>query len=123
MKFAVFVLSDPKAGEEALGRVFNALAFAAEAHASGDEVAIVFQGAGTRWPAELAKLGHPARELYDSVRSLVAGASTGCATVFGALDEVKALGLPQLKDNALPGTPGLGSVRRYLAEGRTTLLF
>src|SRR5688572_13620354 len=91
MKFAVFVLSDPKAGEEALGRVFNALAFAAEAHANGDEVAIVFQGTGTRWPAELAKLGHPARELFDSVRSLVAGASTGCATVFGALDDVNAL--------------------------------
>ena len=59
MKFAVFVLSDPKAGEEALGRVFNALAFAAEAHASGDEVAIVFQGAGTRWPAEFAKARPP----------------------------------------------------------------
>lgn len=123
MKFAVFVLSDPKAGEEALGRVFNALAFAAEAHASGDEVDIVFQGAGTRWPAELAKLGHPARELYDAVRPLVAGASTGCAAVFGATDDVKALGLPLLKNNALPGTPGLGSIRHYLAEERTTLIF
>lgn len=123
MKFAVFVLSDPKAGEEALGRVFNALAFAAEAQSSGDDVAIVFQGAGTRWPAELVKVGHPARELYDSVRPLVAGASASCALVFGAAGDLKALGLPELKENALPGTPGLGSPRRYIAEGRTTLIF
>ncbi len=123
MKFTVFVMSDPKAGEEALGRVFNALAFAADAQANGDDVAIVFQGTGTRWPAELVKLGHPARELYDAVRTLVAGASTACATVFGALDGVKASGLPLLSDNALRGTPGLASMRRHLAEGRTALVF
>jgi hypothetical protein len=123
MKFTVFVLSDPNAGEEALGRVFNALAFAADAQASGDDVAIVFQGAGTRWPAELVKLGHPARELYDAVRPLVAGASTACATVFGAIDGVKASGLSLLSDNKLQGTPGLASIRRHLAEGRTALVF
>ena len=123
MKFTVFVLSDPRSGEEALGRAFNGLAFAAEAHASGDDVAIVFLGAGTRWPAELVKLGHPARELYDAVRPLVAGASTACATVFGAMDGVKASGLALLNDNALQGTPGLASMRRHLAEGRTALVF
>jgi hypothetical protein len=123
MKISIVVLSDPRAGEEALGRVFNALALAHEAQVRGDDVAIVFQGAGTRWPAELTRLEHPARALYDSVRPLVAGASRACATVFGAIDGVRAAGLEELADNAIAGTPGLASIRRSLAEGRTTLVF
>jgi hypothetical protein len=123
MKISIFVLSDPKAGEEALGRVFNALALARESHEKGDDVAVVFQGAGTRWPSELVKVGHPARELYDAVRTLVAGASRGCSVVFGATDGVKAAGLALLADNAVPGTPGLASIRGAIAEGRTTLVF
>lgn len=59
MKHAILILSDPNAGEEALGRAFNGLAFAADAAGAGDEVRVVFAGAGTRWPAELTKLGHP----------------------------------------------------------------
>ena len=55
-------MSDPKGGseEEALGRVFSALALASECKQKGDEVAVVFNGTGTRWPAELTKLSHPA---------------------------------------------------------------
>lgn len=122
MKTAVIVLSDPNSGsEESLGRVFNALATAHEARAAGDEAAIVFAGAGTRWPAELGKLGHPARELYDSVRDLVQGSSCGCATAFG-VEEADA-GAPLLRDYALPGTDGIASVRRFAADGWTTLTF
>ena len=45
MKFAIVVMSDPKAGsEESLGRLFNALALAHEAREKGDEVALVFAG-------------------------------------------------------------------------------
>jgi hypothetical protein len=43
--------------------------------------------------------------------------------VFGAANEVAACGLPEIKDNALPGTPGLASIRRYLAEGWQTQVF
>ena len=84
MKTAIIVMSDPKNGsEEALGRVFNALALAAECKQEGDEVAVVFNGTGTRWPAELTKLSHPANGLYNAVRDVVQGASCGCADVFG----------------------------------------
>lgn len=86
MKTAIIILSDPKSGaEEALGRVFNALALASESKQKGDEVAVVFNGAGTRWPAELTKRSHPANGLYNSVRDVVKGASCGCAEVFGAM--------------------------------------
>ncbi|MCO5168681.1 MAG: DsrE family protein [Planctomycetes bacterium] len=123
MKLAIFVLSNPGAGEEGLGRLFNALALAAEAQRAGDDVHVVFAGAGTRWPAELTRLDHPAHALYSDVRPAVQGASCGCAAVFGATESVEACGVPSLGDNPLPGTPGVASIRRYVAGGWHTLVF
>jgi hypothetical protein len=116
-------MSDPKAGEEALGRVFNGLAVAHAAHAAGDDVEVVFNGAGTRWPAELAKVSHPAHGLYQAVRETIQGVSCGCAAVFGATAGAEASGMPLLTDKALPGTPGNSDLRRYLADGWQTLVF
>lgn len=48
MKTAVVIISDPKAGKEALARVFNALAVASEGKHAGDEVEVSFIGTGTR---------------------------------------------------------------------------
>ena len=124
MKTAIVILSDPRGGtEEALGRVFNALALAAESKQQGDEVAVVFNGPGTRWPAELTKLGHPANALYNLVRDVVQGASCACAEVFGATEGVRSCGVASVNDNALPGTSGLLSLRRYLAEGWSVVVF
>lgn len=124
MKNAVLVLSDPASGsEESLGRLFNALAYAHDSNAAGDEVAIVFAGAGTRWPAELIKLAHPARELYEGVRDLVRGASCGCSEVFGSREGLAAAEVPLLRDNDVPGTPGLASFRGLQADGWNTLIF
>jgi hypothetical protein len=124
MKIAIVIMSDPKSGsEEALGRVFNALALASECKQKGDEVAVVFNGAGTRWLAELTKLSHPAHALYQSVRDVVQGASCGCAKVFGAEEGVQACGVPMVKDLTLAGTSGLLSLRRYVAEGWNTVVF
>jgi hypothetical protein len=123
MKTAIVILSDPKAGEEALGRLFNGLAVAHEAMQSGDEVEVVFNGTGTRWPEEIVKPGHPANGLYNAVRETVKGASCGCAAVFGATKGVEGSGLPLLKDKALAGTPGISNLRRYLVDGWQTLVF
>ena len=123
MKTAIIVMSDPKSGDEALGRVFNALAVVQEAQQAGDEVELVFNGAGTRWPQELANPVHPAHGLYNAVRESVRGASCGCAAVFGATAGVESCGLPLLKDKALAGTPGISNLRRYLADGWATLVF
>lgn len=124
MKLAITVLSDPThGGDEALGRLFNALSLAAEAKELGDEVQIVFAGAGTRWLGELTKLGHPARALFGSVRELVKGASCGCAEVFGATKTVEACGVPLLKEHALAGTAGVASLRAAVADGWVPMLF
>ena len=123
MKSAIIIMSDPNAGEEALGRLFNGLAVAHEGLQAGDDVEVVFNGAGTRWPEHLTKPQHPANALYNAVRETVQGASCGCAAVFGATKSVEAAGLPLLKDKALAGTPGISNLRRYLAEGWHMVVF
>lgn len=124
MKTVIVIMSDPKSGsEEALGRVFNALALASECKQKGDDVAVVFNGTGTRWPAELTKLSHPANVLYNSVRDLVQGVSCGCAEVFGAKEAAESCGVPLKNDHALAGTAGLLSLRRYVADGWNMVVF
>lgn len=120
MKTAIIVLSDPQANsEEALGRVFNALAVAHEYKQAGETVQLLFTGAGTRWPAVLNKAGHPAQPLYKQVLDVVAGVSCGCADVFGADDQ----GLARITTNAVPGTTGLPSLLALQRAGYQVLTF
>jgi hypothetical protein len=124
MKSAIVILSDPKSGsEEALGRVVNALAAAYDFKQKGDEVSILFQAAGTRWPAELDKSGHPAHALYEAVKDKVAGVSCGCSDVFGARADAEKSGYDLLTENAVPGTSGFPSLRRLTSEGYSILTF
>ncbi len=122
-KIAIVVLSDPKAGEEALGRVFNALAAAYELKQKNQEVELVFQGTGTRWAGVLTKPDHPAHALYEAVRDKVAGVSSACAVVFGAKAEAEKNGFDLIADNPVPATPGLNSLAKYTAGGYTVLTF
>lgn len=124
MKAAIVVLSDPQSGsEEALGRVFNALAAAHDFKQHGDEVTVLFQGAGTRWFAQLSKPDHPAHQLFLAVQDVVAGVSGGCADVFGAADDAERLGVARITDNPVPGTSGLSSLCRLSQEGARILTF
>lgn len=124
MKNAIIVLSDPKSGsEEALGRVFNALAAAYDFKHAGEEVTLLFQGTGTRWAGELVKPDHPAHALFKAVEDTVAGVSCGCADVFGASSSAQASGFDLIKDNAVPGTGGFPSLRKLRADGYNVMVF
>lgn len=123
MKAAIFVLSDPKGGDDALGRVFNALGAAYEYKEAGDEVAITFQGAGTRWVVELNKTEHPLHALFQAVLDKVAGVSCGCSDVFGAHAEAESGGFKIVKENAVPGTTGVASFRKFAKDGYLILTF
>ena len=113
----IIVLSDPNGGDEALGRVFNALAAAYDFKRQQRPVQLVFQGTGTRWASVLAQPDHPAHALYKAVEDTVGGASAGCATVFGALADVEREGLPLIATNPVPGTPGLPSLVQFVSDG------
>ena len=124
MKTAIVVLADPRSGsDEALGRVFNALAAAYDFKQRGDDVSVLFQGAGTRWIGELSQPDHPAHALYKEVEETIAGVSCGCADVFGGGDDAKASGFDLITDNPVPGTTGLPSLATLVDEGRTGLTF
>ena len=124
MKAAIVIYSDPQSRtDEALGRLFNGLATAWDFKEKGDEVTILFQGAGTRWISELDAPEHPARALFDSVKDKVAGVSCGCADVFGSRDEAESAGYELVTDNAVPGTSGLPSHRQLIADGYTLLSY
>lgn len=123
MKTAIIILSDPKAGEEALGRAFNGLATAYDYQQQGDEVKILFQGAGTRWIAELSKSDNPLNGLFEIVKGSIAGVSPGCAAVFGATEQVKQSPFDFIAENEVPGTAGLPSLHRLASEGYSVLTF
>lgn len=124
MKTAIIIFSDPRSGgDDALGRVFNGLATAYDFKSRGDDVTVLFQGAGTRWIGELAKADHPVHGLYEAVQDVIAGVSSGCAAVFGGGDEAQAEGFDLLVGNEVPGTSGLPSLAALISEGRTILTF
>lgn len=123
-KAAIIILSDPQSGsEEALGRVFNALAAAYDYKSRGDEVTILFQGTGTRWIGELQNTNHPAHNLFNEVKDKVAGISCGCADVFGGHEEAEKSGFDIITDNQVPNTNGLPSLRKLVSEGYAILTF
>ena len=72
---------------------------------------------------ELSKADHPAHDLFEAVKDTVAGVSCGCADVFGATEEVEQSGFDLIKDNPIPGTSGLASLRKLTADGYTVLTF
>ena len=123
-KAAIVVLADPKPGsEEALGRLFNALAAAYDFKQQKVPVTLLFQGAGTRWAGELANREHLAYQLFAAVKDTVAGVSCGCADAFGARDGAVACGLDLITENSVPGTSGLPSLARLVGEGYTVVTF
>lgn len=123
-KTAIVLMSDPKSGsEESLGRALNALALAYECKSAGDEVALLFKGAGTRWPEQLSRPDHPANGRYNDVRDTVRGASRGCAEKYGAAAGVQACGVALVADTPLPGTPGVLGLRPYLNDGYDVVVF
>ena len=113
----LIVLSDPAGGEDAFGRVFNALAAAHDFDERRQPVQIVFQCAGTRWVPLLQDPQHPVHTLYKSVEHRVAGASLGCAAAFDAREGVEHAGVTLLAENPIAGTPGLASIASYAAAG------
>lgn len=64
MKAAILVLADVESHGD-LGRVVNAMIAAQEFKEAGDDVQLVFDGAGTQWPSRrpgVARVRRPCRD-------------------------------------------------------------
>lgn len=117
MKAAIVVLADTETHEQ-LGRVVNALEAVKEFKEAGDDVRLIFDGAGTKWVVALSKPDHLAHTLYGAVKDKVSGVCEFCAAAFGVKDAVKSCGAPLVGD--YDGHP---SFRTLLAQGYQIITF
>jgi hypothetical protein len=92
-KAAVVILADTETHGD-LARAVNALETVKEFKEASDEVVLIFDGAGTRWVAELSKPDHRSHWLYEAVEDRSAGACAFCAAAFGVKESIRGRGSP-----------------------------
>ncbi|HKJ69438.1 MAG TPA: hypothetical protein VKA68_15885 [bacterium] len=80
-KVGIVMLADTETHGD-LERAVNALETAKESIEADDEVKIIFDGAGTRWPAELADENHTAHSVYKAIEEGITGVCDCCARAF-----------------------------------------
>lgn len=117
MNIAIVILADAES-MEGLGRVVNALMSAREFSEAGDDVRVVFDGAGVKSASALAAPDHDYHDLLEHVRQHVVGVCQYCADAFGVMDKVQASELPLA--NEYRDHP---SFRNLLQEGYQVLTF
>lgn len=116
-KAAAVVLADIET-HEGLARAVNALQTVSEFKDAGDEVALIFDGAGTRWVGELARSDHRSHRLYEEVKDRIAGACGYCAGAFEAKEAIEAEGIPLLEEHDRHP-----SLRKYVVDGYEVITF
>ncbi len=117
VKVAIVVLADTESHAD-LGRLFNAMEVTKEFKEANDEVRLIFDGAGTKWVAEMAKPDHKLHDLFNSLKDKISGACSYCSSAFGVKDEVQACGVTLLGE--YDGHP---SLRTLVAEGYQVITF
>jgi|SRR5919106_1509280 hypothetical protein len=113
----ILVLADTQTHGD-LGRVVNAMMVAKELKEAGDDVQIIFDGAGTQWLGELSDSGHKAHPLFEQVQDVVSGACGYCARAFDAEEGVSHADVKVLEE--YHDHP---SIRGLLASGHQVITF
>ena len=116
-KVGIVVLADTET-HEGLGRVVNALETAKEMAENDDDVRIVFDGAGTKWVAELSDEDHDAHGLYKAVEEHIDGACKFCAKAFGVQNAIE-----QTDIELLAEYDDHPSLRRLIQNGYQLITF
>ena len=116
-KIGVVVFADTESHAD-LARVVNALILVREADEAGDDVRLIFDGAGVKWIGELANPAHRSHALYLSARGRAVGACQFCAAAFGVTEAVEKAGVPLLDEYKQHP-----SLRGLVADGFEVLIF
>lgn len=116
-KIGIVVLAGTDSSGD-LGRVVNALETAKEFHEAGDDVELIFDGAGTQWIKQLAGEDHRYHGLYAEVKETITGACRYCAEAYGALTAVQREGVELLDEH-----DGHPSLRRLVVGGFQVITF
>lgn len=115
-KAAIVVLAGTDTHAD-LGRVTNALQTVREFDEHGDEVELIFDGAGTTWIAELEGGDHKLAPLYQAVKDHV-GVCDYCVGAFDVEKAVADSGVSRLSD--YEGHP---SIRSLVDDGYEIITF
>ncbi|MFB6121473.1 MAG: hypothetical protein ABEJ68_10195 [Halobacteriaceae archaeon] len=106
-KAAIVILAGTESHADT-GRLVNGLEAAKEfAETEGDEVELIFDGAGTQWIPELEDESHDYHDLYAAVRDDTSVCDY-CSGAFGVEDAVADAGLVTLDDHE--GHPSIRSL-------------
>jgi hypothetical protein len=105
-KAAIVILAGNESHAD-YGRLANGLEAANEFADHGDEVEVIFDGAGTQWVPELEDEDSDYHELYTGVREHVSVCDF-CATAFEVSDAVDEAGLETLAE--YDGHPSIRSL-------------
>lgn len=116
-KIGIIVLAGTDGGGD-LGRVVNAMETAKEFHHAGDEVELIFDGAGTQWIKELTDEDHRYHDLFEEVQDTITGACRYCAGAYGALSAVRNAEIDLLDEH-----DGHPSLRILVSEGFQLITF
>jgi len=103
---------------EGMGRMANALTTASEFRDAGDDVLVIFDGAGTRWIPVLADPEHKYHRLLTDVRDRIQGACVYCARAYGVKDVIEGAGIALLDE--YKGHP---SIRDLMDKGYEVVTF
>lgn len=115
-KAAIMILAGTDTHAD-LGRVTNALHVAAEFDEAGDDVVVIFDGAGTQWIPELEDEDHSLNAVYRSQLANVQVCDY-CADAFHVSEEVDGSDAPRTAD--FRGHP---SVRSLVEDGYEVITF
>jgi hypothetical protein len=115
-KAAVIILAGTE-GHENVGRLVNGLETAREFVEAGDDVEVIFDGAGTQWIEQLEEPDNDYHDLYASVKDDV-GVCDYCTGAFGAEEAAHDAALVRFVDN-----DGHPSVRSLVGDGYEVMTF
>ncbi len=115
-KAALVVLAGTDTPADA-GRVVNAMSIAREFLEAGDDVRLIFDGAGTQWIPILERTEYEYHDLYLAVRETVAVCDY-CASAYSVGKAVNAAGIERLSTNE-----GHPSIRSLVADDYEIMTF
>jgi hypothetical protein len=98
--------------------VYRAMMFVDEMIKAGDDVAIIFDGAGSAALAEMITPDNELNRVWTKAAPALRGVCSYCAKSYGVKDALKASGIPLLTDDR-----GHASLRALLNEGRQIITF
>ncbi len=92
-KAAIVLLADTETLGD-MGRMANALSAVQEFKEAGDEVRLIFDGAGVKWVGKLTNPEHEYHEHYQAVKDKIVGVCQYCAGAFQVTDQIQRAGVP-----------------------------